>query len=84
PLLVELGYADKYDLVVIVDAPEEVRLERLVADRGMTKEAALSRIRSQATTEQRRAVADVWIDNTGTPEELREQASEVWTTHVEP
>ena len=57
---------------------------RKLADRGMTKEAALSRIRSQATTEQRRAVADVWIDNTGTPEELREQASEVWTTHVEP
>lgn len=82
PLLVELGYASNYDLVVVVDAPEDVRVARLIADRGMTREAALARIRSQATTEQRRAVADVWIDNSGTRDDLVQRAHEVWQTRI--
>lgn len=83
PLLVELGRQDDYDLVVVVDAPEEVRLERLITDRGMAREAALARIRAQATTEQRRAVADVWIDNFGSRDALRARAREVWATTIE-
>lgn len=83
PLLVELGRQDDYDLVVVVDAPEEARLERLITDRGMAREAALARIRAQATTEQRRAVADVWIDNFGSRDALRARAREVWATTIE-
>lgn len=78
PLIVENGLAANYDLVVVVGADEDVRLERLVKDRGMTREDARARIRAQATDEQRRAVADVWLDNSGTPEELLEQVRRLW------
>ena len=67
-----------YDLVVVVGADEDVRLERLAKDRGMTREDAQARIRAQATDEQRRAAADVWLDNSGTPEELLAQVRRLW------
>ena len=78
PLIVENGLADNYDLVVVVGADEDVRLERLVRDRGMRPEDARARIRAQATDAQRRAVADVWLDNSGTEEELLAQVRRLW------
>ncbi|TNC17403.1 dephospho-CoA kinase [Georgenia sp. 311] len=78
PLIVERGLAAQYDLVVVVGADEEVRIDRLVRDRGMTREEALARVRAQATDAQRRAVADVWLDNSGTREELLERVRELW------
>jgi len=78
PLIVERGLAAQYDLVVVVGADEDVRIDRLVRDRGMTREEALARIRAQATDAQRRAVADVWLDNSGTREELLENVRELW------
>lgn len=78
PLIVENGLAANYDLVVVVGADEDVRLERLAKDRGMTREDAQARIRAQATDEQRRAAADVWLDNSGTPEELLAQVRRLW------
>jgi len=78
PLIVERGLAAQYDLVVVVGADEDVRLERLVRDRGMTREDALARIRAQATDAERRAVADVWLDNSGTQEELLAQVRDLW------
>nr|WP_246242896.1 dephospho-CoA kinase [Flexivirga aerilata] len=84
PLLVETGLAGNYDLVLIVDAAEDVRLERLVRDRGMTPEDARARIAAQATDEQRRAVADVLLDNNGTREELLAQVDSLWRERLAP
>ena len=71
PLLVETGQAGAYDLVVVVEAPEELRVQRLARDRGMPAEEARARMASQATDEQRRAAADVVLVNDGTPDDLR-------------
>jgi dephospho-CoA kinase len=78
PLLVEAGLATTFELVVIVVAPRETRIERLTATRGMSREEAESRIAAQATDEQRRAVADVVIENNGTLDDLRERVDKVW------
>jgi dephospho-CoA kinase len=83
PLLVETGQAGSYDLVLVVEADVETRVARLV-QRGLTAEDARARIASQATDEQRRAVADVVLDNSGTPEQLAEQVGRFWAERVEP
>ncbi|KQQ41490.1 dephospho-CoA kinase [Nocardioides sp. Leaf307] len=77
PLLVESGRAGDFDAVVVVDAPRELQLERMVGDRGWTREDAESRIAAQATREQRRAVATYVVDNTGSLEDLRARVAEV-------
>jgi dephospho-CoA kinase len=78
PLLVESGRASEFDAVIVVDAPEELQVERMVRDRGWTEEDARSRIAAQATREQRRAVATHLVDNTGTREDLRQRVTEVF------
>jgi dephospho-CoA kinase len=78
PLLVETGQADSYDLVVVVDVPEELAVRRLVEQRGMTSEAALARLRAQAGREERTAAADVVIPNFGTLEELDHRVEQLW------
>lgn len=78
PLLTENNLAEFYDLVVVVDAPEQDQLRRLVDRRGMTEEAARARMAAQATREQRRAIADLVIENSGTLEELAAQIENVW------
>lgn len=78
PLLVETGQADQFDLVVVVQAPEAVRVRRLVRGRGMTAEAARTRIAAQATDADRAAVADVVLDGSAGVEHLREQVAELW------
>lgn len=65
PLLVERDMAAMYHLVIVVYADSATRLERLVTSRGMDRRDAEKRIAAQATDEQRRAVADVWLDNSG-------------------
>ncbi|WP_112272643.1 dephospho-CoA kinase [Lentzea terrae] len=65
PLLVERDLAAAYHLVIVVYADAETRLRRLVGSRGMDENDARQRIAAQATDEQRRAVADVWLDNSG-------------------
>lgn len=65
PLLVEKGMAPFYHLVIVVHADVELRVKRLVESRGMDEADARSRIAAQASVEQRRAVADVWLDNSG-------------------
>jgi dephospho-CoA kinase len=81
PLLVETGQAASYDVVLVVEADPEIRVARLV-QRGLTEDDARARIASQATDEQRRAVADVVLDNSGTPEELAEQVDRFWAERV--
>lgn len=78
PLLVESGRAAEFDAVIVVDAPEEVQVERMVRDRGWTEEDGRARIAAQATREQRRAVATYLIENTGTHEDLRRKVTEVF------
>jgi dephospho-CoA kinase len=84
PLLVENQLADGFQLVIVVAAPEPERIRRLVEDRGMTEEEARSRIRSQAGDAARREVADVWIDNSGSPADTRAQVDACWRDRIEP
>jgi dephospho-CoA kinase len=81
PLLVETGHAASYDLVLVVEADEEARVSRLVR-RGLSEDDARARIATQASDEQRRAVADVVLDNRGTPEELVAQVDRFWNERV--
>jgi dephospho-CoA kinase len=83
PLLVETGQAARFDLVLVVRADQEVRVARLV-QRGLTEDDARARIAAQATDEQRAAVADVVLDNSGTREELAAQVDRFWTQRVLP
>jgi len=80
PLLVE-GGRERYpvDVVVVVDAPEAVVLERLEAGRGMDPDAARARMARQATREQRMAVADVVLDNGGDEAALAAQVDQLWS-----
>lgn len=84
PLLVESGLAPLFPLVVVVHADVEVRLRRLVEQRGMAEQDARARIAAQAGDEQRRAVADVWLDNSGSPADLTRRAGEVWNGRILP
>lgn len=67
-----------YDVVVVVDASVETRLERLVRHRGMTESEARARMAAQATSEERRAVADHVIDNDGPLTALEPRVRAVW------
>ncbi|QLJ00962.1 dephospho-CoA kinase [Streptomyces sp. NEAU-sy36] len=78
PLLTENGLAPLYDLVVVVDARPETQLDRLTRLRGMTEEDARARMAAQATREQRRAIADIVIDNDVPLDALRERVDAVW------
>ncbi|MFD5031169.1 dephospho-CoA kinase [Streptomyces sp. NPDC058220] len=78
PLLVENGMTDLYDLVVVVDASPETQVDRLVRQRGMAEPEARERMAAQATREERRAAADVVIDNDGPLERLEPQVRAVW------
>ncbi|UUN26262.1 dephospho-CoA kinase [Streptomyces sp. FIT100] len=78
PLLAENGLAALYDLVVVVDASPETQLDRLVRLRGMSESDARARMAAQVTREERRAVADLVIDNDGPLELLEPQVREVW------
>lgn len=82
PLLTENGLAPLYDLVVVVDASPDTQLDRLVRLRGMTEEDARARMAAQATREQRRAVADIVIDNDVPLDELIRRVDEVWAELV--
>jgi dephospho-CoA kinase len=78
PLLVEKSLQDDYDVVVVVEAPEDVRLARLAGPRRMAAEEARSRMAAQATEDQRRAVADVVLVNDGDLDSLAGQADGLW------
>jgi dephospho-CoA kinase len=77
PLLVESGVQGTFDAVIVVEAPDDVRLERL-AGRGLPREQALERMKAQATNEQRREAATYLVVNAGSTDELRARVAEVW------
>ena len=78
PLLSEVRGKAEFDVVVVVSAPEETRIERLVSLRGMSRDEAERRIRSQVSEEDRRALADILIESGGTLDETLTRADEVW------
>lgn len=78
PLLVESGMAGMCDVVVVVDVPVDLQIERLVALRGMTPSAARARVAAQASREDRRAAADIVIDNSGSLDDLLIEVERVW------
>lgn len=84
PLLVEGSMAPAFNLVVIVYVDEEERVRRLVGSRGMPESDARARIAAQASDDQRRAVADVWLDNSGEPGSLDDVVHDLWANRLVP
>jgi dephospho-CoA kinase len=83
PLLVETGMAPMFPLVVVVTAPVETRVERLIK-RGMDEADGRARIAAQASEDQRRAIADVLLDNSGSQADLVGKARDLWYNRVLP
>lgn len=84
PLLVEVGIAATFALVIVVHADAAVRLHRLVEQRGVAESDAAARIAAQATDEQRHAVADVWLDNSGSRNRTFAAVDRLWTQRLVP
>lgn len=80
PLLATSDRRDAFDLRVVVHADVETRVRRLTETRGMDEADARARIAAQVSEDELRALADVWLDNSGAPEELREQVEAFWKT----
>ena len=84
PLLVETGQGSAFHLVVVVDAPDDVRLQRMLEHRGMTAEAARARMDAQASRQDRLAAADAVLDNSGTVQHLLGQVDRLWDERLVP
>ena len=80
PLLFERDLAGEFDVVVLVDAPRDLRLERLVHERGLREPEAMAMIAAQMPAELKRARADYVIDNDGPLPVLSDRVTEVWAT----
>jgi dephospho-CoA kinase len=78
PLLFEATDPSEFDVVVLVDAPEELRHVRLEAERGLTPVEAERMIRAQLPSSEKRGRSDFVIDNVGDRATLEQQAAEVW------
>lgn len=78
PLLVETGQQSRFDVLVVMQAPQQERVRRMTENRGMRPREAELRIRAQTTDEERAAAADVVLDNSGTLEELHAQTDRLW------
>ncbi len=79
PLLFEKHMADRFDRIVLVDAPRPLRLERLVNDRGLRDTEAMEMIAAQMPADLKRARADFVIDNAGTLTQLEQRVEDVWS-----
>ncbi|MCU1518608.1 MAG: coaE [Pseudarthrobacter sp.] len=84
PLLVETGQGSSFHLVLVVDAPDDVRIGRMLAYRRMTAGDARSRMAAQAAREGRLAAADVVLDNAGSLADVRAQVDSVWAERLVP
>ena len=78
PLLAESRGKGGFDLIIVVDVPPELQIERLVSQRGMVQGQARARMEAQASREQRLEVADIVIDNSGSLDDLDHRVAEVW------
>ena len=84
PLLVENDLGAGFPIVLVVHAPAEERVRRLVAERGMDADDVWARVRAQAGDEARRAAADVWLDNMGPVEQVLAMVDTVWEQRLVP
>jgi dephospho-CoA kinase len=78
PLLAESGRAATFDAVIVVDAPPEVQVDRMLRDRGWTEDEARARIAAQASADERRAIATYVVENIGTVEDLRREVERIY------
>ncbi|MDO9590720.1 MAG: dephospho-CoA kinase [Microcella sp.] len=78
PLLVEARSAHEFALIVVVHAPSDQRIDRLVRLRGFDREAAEYRVNAQAADDERLAIADIVIDTSGSLESTLEQVDALW------
>lgn len=78
PLLFEAGLETTVNSIVLVDAPVNLRRERLIRDRGLTVAEANAMIAAQMPAEAKRPRAQYIIDNTGTRAELHAQVDALW------
>ena len=84
PLLAETGQQALVDIVVVVDVPVEEQVRRAVEGRGMDPADVERRIQAQASREERRAIADLVIDNSGSLEQTRAQVERAWHDRLYP
>src|SRR6476620_8572371 len=80
PLLFERNLVEEFDAIVLVDAARPLRLERLVATRGLEETDAMNMIASQMPAELKRARADHCIDNTGSLRDLERDVDALWSS----
>jgi dephospho-CoA kinase len=80
PLLFERNIVDEFDAIVLVDAPRPLRLERLVATRGMEATEAMNMIASQMPAELKRARADYVIENNDSLQDLERDVNALWSS----
>jgi len=78
PLLFETGMQDRFDVVVLVDAPADVRRRRIIETRGLTASEADAMIAAQMPSQEKRQHAHLVIDNDGDLATLRARAAQVW------
>ena len=83
PLLFEKKMVDRFDRILLVDAPRPLRLERLVSDRGLRETEAMDMIAAQMPAELKIARADFVIDNGGTLTQLESRVAEIWASLVQ-
>lgn len=83
PLLVETGFAEHVDRVLVVDCPESLQLERLVQRDGVTLDEARAMLSAQVARSERVAAADDLIDNGGNLESTREQVRSLHSRYLE-
>ncbi len=79
PLIAENHLAGMFDIVVVVDVPPRIQEDRLARDRGMTREQVAARVAAQASREDRLAIADIVLDNSGSLAELDREVGDLWT-----
>ena len=82
PLLVELGLAPAFDVVIVVTASPHLRVSRVASGRDLSPDDVRGRMASQATDEQRMEVADILVDNDGSLAELEPQVDRIWSDLV--
>jgi dephospho-CoA kinase len=78
PLIIETGFHEAVDVLVVVTAPEEAQVERVVRERGMSEGEARARIAAQVGEARRHELADLTISNDGDLEQLRSRVDELW------
>jgi dephospho-CoA kinase len=80
PLLFERNIVEEFDAIILVDAPRPLRLERLVATRGLEETEAMNMIASQMPAELKRARADFVIENDGSLDKLERDVDALWSS----